>query len=379
MRKSSWLLSGIAFFGLMGGSALAQDAKPMPAPAPAPAQVAAPPVVIGGCCDTGCCNNGCDPRGRVIADVGFMILKPQWKENPAMFLGTNTNNDEGPGQLNVAIQQKDFDFHSQFAPSVSLGYIGQGGWGGRISWWGFAVNTQESQTSDGINLAAAVSPLQIAELQDELPNTDEVGSRLVVRGEVRMDVWDVEAVRAIETGPWSLLASGGVRYAHISQKYNAVARESDEGIFIFSGHNFNGAGPTLALEGRRLLGSTGLYLYGKTRGSLLYGTSKQSASIGTLDAQNNITGVDGTATSRSNGVVPVGELELGAGFQRETRLGMVFLQIGVVGQAWGNIGSAAESSGSPNEELPGRNQNSSVNHDGALGLIGFTLKTGINY
>ena len=49
------------------------------------------------------------------------------------------------------------------------------------------------------------------------------------------------------------LASAGVRYAHLSQGYNAVVvnRDGSTGTSILSGNNFNGAGPTAALEARR--------------------------------------------------------------------------------------------------------------------------------
>ncbi|OAI46723.1 hypothetical protein AYO44_10790 [Planctomycetaceae bacterium SCGC AG-212-F19] len=373
MRKTSWILAALTACGLLHGAALAQEAKPMPAPAAAPVMTA-PVIIGGGCCDSGCCDTCCS-RGGPIFDIGFMILTPKWKDDPAIFFGDQTNTPE-------TFRQQDFSFHNQFVPQIALGYMGQGGLGVRIGWWGFAVGARESATltnETGNTTFYAASPLQIQELSGQRVGMRNADKTLFTEAHLRMDVWDFEAVQSLGSGVWSGLLSGGIRYAHVSQTYNAltVFPDSTLNAAILSGHNFNGAGPTLSLEARRGIGETGLYLYGKTRGSLLFGTAKQAGSIISFNT-DNAAGDLLDASTRSNSFVPEGELELGIGFQRQIRRGgLMFLQVGVVAQAWGNIGNASESAGSPDETF--NNEQSSINRESTLGLIGVTAKAGLNW
>src|SRR5262249_36021939 len=146
-----------------------------------------------------------------------------------------------------------------------------------------------------------------------------------------------------DTARCSWLASVGIRYAHIAQGYNAavVNANGSLGATILSGNNFNGAGPTAALETRRRLGTTGLFLYAKARGSVLFGTARKSAvekPFAAAEAEE--------AQSRTHSTIPEGELEFGAGFQRATGIGNLFVKFGLVGQGWITAGNASDSSGS---------------------------------
>ena len=113
-------------------------------------------------------------------------------------------------------------------------------------------------------------------------------------------MWDWEAIQHCQAGCWGLLFSGGVRFAHISQAYNAFrngklgpvdtvpipvglttgsGRMDTDTDNLFSGHSFDGAGLTFSAEARRQFGQSGLALYGSARGSLLYGRGIQRASM----------------------------------------------------------------------------------------------------
>jgi hypothetical protein len=348
-----------------------------------PAKALAAPAV-------NCCNPPCEekcPHGIPIAEIGGMILTPKWKENPALYFVNQIPFTTNPGTSS----QQNFSFHSQFVPQASLGWISAGGLGFRSGWWGFASGSREAGTSSGPDaIVIAASPLQVAELSDPV-EARAPGQFVEARAVLRMDVWNFEALRVFGSDQWWALASGGIRYAHVSQEYNAVKFGAGgmSGLpfgprnFVLSGHNFNGAGPTVGLEADWLLGGTGLYLYGKTRGSFLFGASKQSANFANAAAGGGAQGggqvIPWFASERSNSIVPEGELELGLGFEREIRRVVVFLQAGLVGQAWGNIGSSSESSGIPPRAQLGGNESSTPNRDGTLGLIGFTVQTGIGY
>jgi hypothetical protein len=374
MKKMSWILSALALAALTSTST-AQEPKAMPADQPAPMVTTAPVYLNGGCSDSGCCNSCCN-RGGPIVDVGFMLLTPKWKDNPAFF---SVNDSHTP----TVMTQQDFSFHTQYVPQVSLGYMGCSGLGFRVGWWGFAQTARETIQGARSVFSDAASPLQLQELANLDVDTFGIGTTLATEAELRMNVWDFEAVQACGNTCWSALFSAGIRYAHISQEYNALTftNAGDPRNFILSGHNFNGAGPTLAVEVRRLVAGTGLYVYAKARGSVLFGTSKQSGDIGSFivieeeDPPTNRFHAD----SRSNSVVPEGEIELGAGFERALRRGgVLFLQMGVVGQAWGHVGNSSESAGGP-PNFFWREETAAIDREGALGLIGFTLRTGLNW
>src|SRR5262249_8024945 len=158
-------------------------------------------------------------------------------------------------------------------------------------WWGFAV----SDTAFTSGPAASAAPLGLQAVT--LRPTDSLGAF----SQLRLNVWDFEATEDLSVGPWSILVAGGVRYAHLAETYNATVRTTagTPGQELASGHNFNGAGPTLAFAVNRPLGSTHFYLYGNCRGSVLFGTAKQSATL--LGGQGFADNQD--ASSSSHGVL----------------------------------------------------------------------------
>jgi len=364
MKMKKWLFSAAALLVLAG-----QHHATAQAPTTAPVITSEQYVEYGN--DSG--------RGGIIADVGFMILSPRFKDNPAYFGAIGISDD---GFTPTVTTQKDFDFDCQFVPQLYLGYIGGSGLGIRVGWWGFALSATETTSVDGsgTQLFVAANPLQLQEVTGQTLGALNQPKSLITVAKLRMNVWDFEAVQSFGSGSWSGLGSLGIRYAHISQDYNAenFLEGGEANVAIFSGHNLNGAGPTLSLEARREIGGSNLYLYSKTRGSVLFGSTKQFGSIALFNGgfgpgPGHLLDAD----HASDAVIPVGELELGGGFQRETGLGVLFLQAGLVGQAWGSVGNSSQSAGSPSFAID--NENSSINRESTLGLIGFSLRGGVSY
>ncbi len=397
MKRASWMLFGIGALALLAETATAQDAKLMPAPA-APDMTS--PVVIG-CCDTGCststcCNAGCcgtdshRAGGGLIFDIGFMILTPKWNNNPAFFIDGPVNGD-GPGTPN---KEASFDFSEQFVPKISLGYASENGFGGRIGWWGFASSRTQSAFVDpgsGLTLSATM-PLNVgnaaegqfdafrfpANLNGRESGSAGDGGTIVAGAKLRMDVWDFELIDLVQLERWSILFSGGIRYAHVSQGYNVVTAlaDGDSAAFLTSGQNFNGAGPTLAIDARRYLGNTGLYAYGTTRGSLLFGESKQDAYAGGFNTNDFSQPVlDGESHSDCDTTIGVVEAEIGVGYSTRGRRVDAFFQVGLVGQLWIGAGNSSRS----NYDFNGQDDSGSGVQDGNLGLVGFSMKAGITY
>jgi hypothetical protein len=405
--RNAWMWSGLGAFGLLAGTATAQDAKPMPAPGLAPA-VSGATVIMGsyesGCSTTGCfnsCDIGCDcGHGHPLVDVSFLILSPYWNNDPAMFVvKAPPPVDRGP-QVAVAkssdpvVDVKDFGRPEQFVPRIYLGYVNADGWGGRIGWWGFATGKTEFVGVDDLNVenggqARSASPLGLSVAGGEGLGHPDGG--LVAQEELRMDVWDFEAIKTFESGNLSLLVSGGIRYAHVGMNYNAAelfssatfpgAAPGTPHFFLLSGHNFNGAGLTSSVEAR--YGRT-LYVAGTLRGSLLYGPGSQHATLAEKHLLDGIQVFD-DVQSNDNELVPVIEGQLGIGIKgSESRAIVPFFEIGVNLQGWFNLGNPSQSTVAvlPGGFLPNPTPPSftgSATGDQTLGLFGFYIRGGLTY
>jgi hypothetical protein len=394
MFKSAWLLSGISAFGVLAGSAMAQEAKPMPAPAPAPAAATAP-VIIGGC-NSGCCTSGCSTgcfdscgcendcaHGHILADISFMVISPFWKSNPAMYV-TETNPVTGTNVIN----EKEFGRPEQEATKVELGYITAGGWGLRIDWWGFATGKGESLTSpDPAGNALAFGSATPLGLFVDKPSFGS-GGTFAALYKLEMDIWDFEAIRSYESGNSAMLTSLGIRSAHIGMGYSAVDFFGPSGgalagtphNFLVSGTDINAWGLTGSVQART---GNRLYATGTFRGSLLYGTGGQHAA----NAHVSFGGTQSTINDvqdNFNTLIPALELEAGIGVKGdESRRLVPFLEIGVNLQGWWNVGNPSRSTVglSPTGGF-GTSPPSFIGATGAdetLGLLGFYIKGGLTF
>ena len=281
----------------------------------------------------------------VCADVGLDILRPYWRSNPAFAVGGG-----GPFVGRVT----DFDYSAQAVPQFTLGVVGHDNFGFRFGWWGFAA--QNSAFTGVPALGTSAAPLGV-----QLPAL--AGQGIAAASKLRFDVWDFEAFELFQPCRWSLLLSGGIRYAHLSQDYAAtvVSGAGSTLSALLAGNNFNGAGPTLALCGKRPLGDSNLYVYGTLRGSILFGDGKQTV------AESGI--ADGIQSTNDD-VLPEAELELGLGWYQALGQARLFAEIGLIGQAWLEAGNSSRSEigfGVGNQT------------DTTLGLFGLSMHVGVNY
>jgi hypothetical protein len=323
-----------------------------------PVAAAAPGAAYGGCCNSGCdsccdtcCDMGCDTCCGTgcgwVAGVGVMYVKPHWDSNPAI---VDLQDD--------TIEFIDFDHDFEAAPLAWVGYVGDTGFGVRARWFEFDHSTNLEFTADGNQATPFIFPLG---LLLEFP----AGFDVAARSNLNLDVYDFEATQSLSHGCWTWLGSAGVRYLHISQRYDLQLSPTPTVPTITayeSSHSFNGVGPTLSLEGRRAVGCTGLSFYGNARGSILFGDSEYVAQI--PDGED-------TFFLRQSSWAPVSivELELGADYRVPVGCAMFFARGGLVGQLWQGVGNAAaiDSSGIPAD----RSSN--------LGLYGLKSEIGIAY
>ena len=346
---------------------MADPSTPMPISTTAPEPIAAPrppvapvamPAAPCAACATGECAT-CAPSSKSLpfclaGNVGFSLMRPYFKSNPAAFAGV-------PGALNVG-REIEFGLGTQFVPELSIGLISTNNIGFRTNWWGFA--TSDRQAVAGPPFLATAAPLGLGLA------TGTPGGALVSRAALRMNVWDVEVVRDYCGDSWAVLVAGGLRYTHTNQRYDADLRLASGAVeTLRSGHNFNGFGPTVFARGRRGVGN-GLYFYGEGRASLLFGRTVQDATALTVDDDLN-----GGMTSRM--VMPVGEVAGGVGWRRDFDGMEVFAETGLVGQVWVEAGNSSRSVGATTLAVGGVGAPSVADHN--LGLLGFTMRVGLNY
>jgi hypothetical protein len=189
-----------------------------------------------------------------------------------------------------------------------------------------------------------------------------------------MDVWDFELTDDVRLSRWAGLVALGVRYAHLSQEYSAATTDVTVAgpLALFASHNFNGAGPTLALELHRDLGLCGLYFFGYGRGSVLFGSASERSDIQSPSGSLGFT--DLTTAAQRQPVLPVGEIDFGLGWNRALRHTVLYAQVGFVGQVWwgaGNVTSETSAISTLLGDSGTRNDN--------LGLIGLSFRTGVNF
>ncbi|QDU87793.1 hypothetical protein Pla175_11600 [Pirellulimonas nuda] len=222
-----------------------------------------------------------------------------------------------------------YDDALQFSLRLILGFEDQTGFGGRVRWFTFDNDLG----------------------YDGLWNNGGVTSAL--NGSINLDVdyIDTELTQrcACCAGGWNILGSGGVRWGRVASTNQSVpfaalgAASNSE----TAGVKFEGAGPTLAIEGRRPVAETGVSLFAVGRTSLL---------CGNLDIHSNYYGP--VQYEIKNEMVQVWELQLGALHQYQCASGAIF-ESGVFWEA--------------------QRWDSESDSLGDLGLFGVGIHTGLRY
>lgn len=300
----------------------------------------------------------CDSSGEFIGGAGLYLLQPFFSNNPAIsFFIQGT----GPGRRE--------DIRSNFSavPLLWLGYLSESGLGVRGRWWYLRQGTDQSYTltppPTGTLTVLSAAPLAAFIIQDN-PQVFAVTSKL------QLQVADLEILQSADLGSWSLLFSGGLAYANITQNYNAYAVLAGgiPATPLVSGSSFAGLGPVVALEARHMLFDSWLNLYGSARSRLLFGNARQTAEGGDE--------LKGTQESHQRGVVAIEEVELGIEVNRAISQRRLFGQIALVGQEWFGAGNATRSTRSgPPATLP----NFSSEDNSNFGLLGVALRVGVDF
>lgn len=389
MRRNLVASLGALALGWLSGPGQAQDKVTPEAVKTAPAVVAAPagaPAVLSNSCGPNGCGSGCvsqscgtcfedccEKRGGIYAAIGVYYIRPYWEDNASLFVSTTTVNNVGGVQTTTTtsgLQQFGYDY--EFSPRVSVGYANDSGFGGRLSWWRY------DQSAANVNLVQ--NPTNGAQTFVGLPNAGFDSNNLLagqtnvfdISNDLTIDVWDLEVTQVlVDNDCWKLTGAAGVRYIHLSQDYNAVVNKTGlpagliETYAEHDSNNFNGAGPTLFLEGSRTVGNRGLSVYGNGRAGVLFGQSRQNQfTLQQVGDPAVILNVTETANLNSTqDLIPFLEVEAGVQFQGQGRGNFTpFGRLGVVGQTYWGAGNAT-----------------SFGADTNLGFFGLTATAGVTY
>jgi hypothetical protein len=299
---------------------------------------------------TDCSWEGRGATGSFYGGVGVSWLMPVLQRNPAFLRANNV------GGVNF-IGTSDYTWDLRTSPTAFLGYRTADGLGIRGRWWEFNQNAMEAERANGDVLASS-RPLNLGIIAP-------LDGGIFAESGLSLTVFDLELTHDTTLAGWALTVGLGARYVHTHQEHNVFTTNANSTLAasILSSHNFNGGGPTLSLGARHTVFG-GLVLYGLGRGSVLFGPAEQTAyqanAAGALVAyriQNQTT------------VLPIVELEAGVEWGMQMGRGRVFVQTGFVGQTWFGAGSASRSTGFDTFDQS----------DSNLGLVGFTIRTGVQY
>jgi major outer membrane protein len=363
LSKKKWLSLGAAALCGMASSARADDPVFMPVPTNAP---------LVQLVDNHEQPDNC--RSGIMGGGSVYILRPYINNNTAFVTTT------GIGTATPVQSEEDFNWNFHVAPAAWLGWSSQCGFGFRARYFQFDNDSEDvsgSLTAVEARTTTITPPTGLSPLVGVPPRglqspgvflSGGLGQdQLTAGSDLEIRTVDGEATYAHECCHFGLLVSIGGRYLHMHQNYHAALVNIpfpgfSEISSLNANHNFEGGGPTSSLTARWQIGHSGLAVFGTARGSLLIGTSRQTA----VFTENIADPVNGNQLNQAsnqandNVVIPVGELEGGLEYSRPLGRTRLFVRGAAVNQTYFDAGSSSSK-------------------DGNLSLFGAQVSVGFNY
>jgi hypothetical protein len=352
------------------------------------------PVQLAG---AGCspCQNACDACGNgggVYGSVGVLFLKSCANGNMAYSQLTSTV--ANAIIVNNTTTFTNFDNGIDIAPRLELGWSSGNGLGARIRYFSYR-SADEVDAIDHFNKDFnRIDPNaggQVSRFSTATPlgvlfgssGTAQDPSQLIFEDHIIIQTWDIEGTLSSKCGCLDLTWSAGLRFLHIAQEYNAFEAlinlppspdfppASAINQSLWSGHNLNGLGPIIGIEGRRAIGEN-LRIYGLGRVGLIFCDGHQDVSaVSNFNPEFEIPPITQEGHADRHRIVTTTEVEVGAEYAMElSRCSEFYLRGGLVGQTYFGAGNSSRSTigGVPTEP---KNDN--------LSLFGLHLTVGLRY
>lgn len=213
---------------------------------------------VGGCCDVDCCDvdccaSSCCPSCYIYGGAEAAFLKPH--------LGAIGFSYDGDG----ALMTPKLDYEA--SPRFWVGFENSCGLGVRATYWQIDASARQELpfAGDILDLIADIGDLDLPEIVD-------IGIGVAMEAETA----DVEVTQRGCLGCMEMVFAGGIRYGRMRTGLFVDGVIIDDGDYPFRGGvatEFEGVGPTLALDVRRPVGCNGLALVGGIRGAWLFGST----------------------------------------------------------------------------------------------------------
>jgi hypothetical protein len=336
-----------------------------------------------------------------IGGASVYLLKPYINDNSAFnttrgntVLGTDPVTGVPTSVTAFTRSATDFDYDLSASPGGWIGYIGPQGIGFRVGYFHFdeeatplstTLTTAEATTPTGFTLITApatiTSQLPGATFVSPSPSvtaadTSGLGADVLrFSTRLRVDYLDAEGACDFQLGRcWSLFVTAGCRWLNMSSDYagfivgsgvpigtTAVATER---LTLLFGHNFVGAGPTVALQARWAPPDAHLAVFGSVRGAMAIGRARQNYGFSDVFTSPSPALPSSTTTSefddRRDWIVPCAELEVGLEYAMCVYHTRPFIRASAINQTYFGFGSASRT-------------------DTDFGLFGAELSLGLNY
>ncbi|MBW3596337.1 MAG: hypothetical protein KY475_03570 [Planctomycetes bacterium] len=290
----------------------------------------------------GCACNPCPSCCRTSGLYGgaeALWIKPHFQDESAFVIDGSRLDEVVP-----------FDYDFEASPRFWLGYVGCSGLGARARYWTFDGDSTASGVfvDDGEAFAFSAGDVLRRRL------AAGPGDAAFAQHDLELETIDLEATQQFNRANLMMLAGAGLRYVRVEQDYLVQFTDPlGPQDSLLHNHDFEGIGPTAALELWRPIGGYGFSLYGALRGSVLFGELNQqiTETTGGLVFTERRHDVDETLAI---GEVALGLQWTGAGIYNTD----FFVRSGWEGQYWNGAGNANST-------------------EGDMGLQGLTLAIGL--
>jgi hypothetical protein len=313
--------------------------------------------IDGGCADCGpdwSCNSCGPPLLRPWATwnagFAFTFLQPRYSDNLAATVSDATD-------TSATVSETSFDYDLEVSPRVWLQWGMGDSFGWRAQWWQLDQSANQAVLNAPESGLGNVAPVTFPDIDISV---SAPGESLRADSQLKMYAVDLEGMRWVDFGCWSLMTAGGFRFASIDNDYRAEATNAAGAVSgsVRHSRSLDGFGPTFLIEARRPV-TYRMTMFSNVRASLLFGESDTTTAAGEdLDLASAFTT---ERTTHTDDLLPILETQWGIDWRRPvTRCHDFYLSAAVEGQWWSGVGTAS-------------------NGDADLGLFGFVLGLGLEY